>query len=330
MKAWAVVVAAIIAAVAPSAAARESARYTGTVIDVHLHAATADANGPPPTSTCVGSAADLRYDPQTPWAEAFLARMKQPACAKPIKGSATDEELLDQTISEMRKHDVTGFLGSDAASYAKWSARAPGLFRAAREFQLGSDKVSPEQLAARFKAGEFAMLGEVSNQYVGSMASDPDFAPYLKMAADNDIPVGIHIGPGPPGTSLLIRNYRLQSPLTLQQALTIHPKLRVFVMHAGYPYSDDMKAMLYMFPGLYVDTGVLQMALTRTEYHRYLRELVEAGFGDRIMFGSDQMNWPGMIGEGIAAINDAPFLTLAQKKAILHDNAVRFFRLEQR
>ena len=91
---------------------------------------------------------------------------------------------------------------------------------------------------------------------------------------------------------------------------------------------DELKAMLYSYPQLYVDTGSLQMALTRTEYYSFLKNLVDAGFVDRIMYGTDQIVWPGLIAEGIHAINDAPFLTAAQKQDILHDNAVRFFRLK--
>jgi predicted TIM-barrel fold metal-dependent hydrolase len=55
---------------------------------------------------------------------------------------------------------------------------------------------------------------------------------------------------------------------------------------------------------------------------------MEAGFVDRIMYGTDQIIWPGLIELGISAINDAPFLTHGQKKAILHDNAARFLRLQ--
>ena len=55
--------------------------------------------------------------------------------------------------------------------------------------------------------------------------------------------------------------------------------------------------------------------------------LVEAGFGKRVMFGSDQMNWPGAIDYSIESITSAPFLTQQQKRDILHDNAARFLRL---
>jgi hypothetical protein len=52
-----------------------------------------------------------------------------------------------------------------------------------------------------------------------------------------------------------------------------------------------------------------------------------AGFGDRIMFGSDQMVWPESIGLAVAGIDSASFLTAAQKRAIFYDNAARFLRL---
>ena len=50
---------------------------------------------------------------------------------------------------------------------------------------------------------------------------------------------------------------------------------------------------------------------------------------DTTGFGSDQMRWPEKIGEGIEAIEQAPFLTEEQKRDILYYNAVRFLRLER-
>jgi hypothetical protein len=39
------------------------------------------------------------------------------------------------------------------------------------------------------------------------------------------------------------------------------------------------------------------------------------------------MNWPGAIERGLSAIQEAPFLSEAQKRDILYNNAVRFLRL---
>ena len=59
-----------------------------------------------------------------------------------------------------------------------------------------------------------------------------------------------------------------------------------------------------------------------------LRMFVDAGFGKRVMFGSDQLSWPGVIEAANAIINDASFLTPEQKRDILYGNAVRFLRLD--
>lgn len=127
------------------------------------------------------------------------------------------------------------------------------------------------------------------------------------------------IGPVPSGAEHLQR----------EEPLLRHPRLRVYVMHAGWPMLDDMLAVLWTHPRVYVDMGAINYPLPRAEFHRYLRVLVEAGFGNRILLGSDHMIWPGAIEFGIEAIESAHFLTEAQQRAILYDNAARFLRFDQ-
>ena len=47
------------------------------------------------------------------------------------------------------------------------------------------------------------------------------------------------------------------------------------------------------------------------------------------MFGSDQMVWPDAIDAAVEEIAGAKYLTAAQKRDILYNNAARFFRLRQ-
>jgi predicted TIM-barrel fold metal-dependent hydrolase len=108
--------------------------------------------------------------------------------------------------------------------------------------------------------------------------------------------------------------------------LNRHPRLRVYVMHAGWPMGDRMIQMLYTYPQLYVDTGVIDWCLPRREFHHYLQRLVDAGFASRIMFGTDQMVWPQMIEVAVESIRSATFLTKEQKRDIFYNNAARFFR----
>lgn len=180
------------------------------------------------------------------------------------------------------------------------------------------------------ETGALEVLAEVTIQYEGMAPDDDAMIPYWELAETLDIPVGIHMGPGPPGGIYLAYpryRARLSSALLLEEVLVRHPGLRVYVMHAGYPLLDDMKALLYAHPQVYVEVGVIVYTRSRDDFYAYLSGLVEAGFEDRIMFGSDQMNWPEAIERGVAVIQDAPFLSESQKRAILYGNAARFLRL---
>ncbi|HJS79647.1 MAG TPA: amidohydrolase family protein [Vitreimonas sp.] len=300
------------------------------VIDMHLHAMLAADQGPPPLGVCLPVSAEA-HDPQRPWGEAFAGLMKNPPCADPLWSPETDEALRDQTLAELDRLNVIAVLSGPRERVAEWRARSPERIVAGHQYMLGRETYSPEEMAAYFSEGGFSVLAEVGNQYVGAEPDDPRFAGFWRMAEELDIPVGIHIGTGPPGSAHLFSGYRarLHSPLLLEEVLMRHPRLRVYIMHAGWPMRDDLLALLWAHPQVYVDTGALQMALPRAEYYDFLETLVRAGFHERIMFGSDQMIWPGLIEEGISAIREAPFLTEQQKRDILYNNAARFLRLSE-
>jgi uncharacterized protein len=195
---------------------------------------------------------------------------------------------------------------------------------------MGPDAPPVDSVRAWFESGRFQVLSEVTIQYAGMEPSDPAFAPYVALAAELDIPMGIHIGTGPPGAPYLgAEGYRarLHSPLVLEEVLLRHPDLRVWIGHAGWPMLDDLLAVLWAHPQVHVDVGVISFALPRPAFHYYLRRIVESGFGRRVLFGSDQMVWPGALEVAIESIETADFLTEAQKRDIFYHNAARFFRL---
>jgi predicted TIM-barrel fold metal-dependent hydrolase len=83
-------------------------------------------------------------------------------------------------------------------------------------------------------------------------------------------------------------------------------------------------------PQVYVDVVIISYALPRAGFHGYLRRIVEAGFGRRVMFGSDQMVWPEALETAIQAIESAAFLTASQKRDIFYNNAARFLKLSEK
>lgn len=301
------------------------------VIDVHLHALPADAQGPPPLAMCTPAVFPER-DPAEDYVSAFIGVMKKPPCTDPVWSPETDEELLAQTLEIMERRNVIGVLSGTPELVAAWRQAAPGRFIPGLGFQLGRDAPSPAELEAMHEAGHLAVLAEVTNQYEGIEPGDDRMAPYWEMAERLDLPVGIHIGTGPPGAPYLGspgHQARLHSALTLEPVLLEFPNLRVYIMHAGYPMLEDLLALMYNHPQVYVGLGVIIYTQPRAAFYRYLRGLVDAGFGRRILFGSDQMVWPGTIERAIRVIEEAPFLSDQQKRDILYNNAVRFLRLPE-
>lgn len=306
-----------------------SAQTPPPIIDMHLHALPADAQGPPPLAMCTPIPA-MGTTTGEAWPETFMAVMKDPRCEDPVWSPETDEEVMRRSLDILERRNIYAVTSGSATRVARWSEAAPDRIIPALVLNVASEPASPARLRELHADGRLEVLGEVTNQYAGVEATDPRFEPYLALAEELDIPVGIHIGTGPPGSPYLgFPEYRarLHSPLQLEEALVRHPGLRVYVMHAGWPMLDDMLAVLHTHPQVYVDVGVIVYFLPRAEFYRYLRTLVEAGFGHRVLFGSDQMVWPETIERAIAVIEEAPFLSEKQKRAILFDNAVRFLDL---
>lgn len=303
------------------------------VIDMHLHAVPIDGNGPPPVTICAPFDAYPARDPAVPAIQFFATEMVGPnaPCDRRLVSPATQDELIAQTIEAIERHNVIG-VTSGSPELVDRHVSASDRVIPALLIALGTPEApSVETVRDWFESGRFKVLGEVTSQYAGISLSDPAVEPYLAMAEELDIPVAVHVGPGPPGVGYFPGGrYKttLSSALHLEEALLRHPRLRVYAMHAGFPLADDMIAMLYAHPQLYVDLGVISFTQSDAAFYGHLRRLVDAGFISRVMFGSDQMQWPDAIAIGIERIQNAPFLSEQQKRDILFNNAARFLRLD--
>jgi uncharacterized protein len=312
------------------------------ILDMHMHARTAAHYGPPPLPLCAPVERMPTWDQTRPIEDGLMA-IGAP-CKAPLLSATTDAEVLGQTVALMERYNIVGMLGGQPELVDRWMTAAPGRFIPGLDFRLDRATgtatavgngtpyrpMSPDSMRALHARGALKVLGEVLNMYGGIAPDDARMEPYWALAEELDIPVGIHIGPGGPGEVYFgNREYRarLQSALTLEEVLVRHPRLRVYVMHGGYPMLDDLLAVLFAHPQVYVELSMVSNVETRATFHRYLRGIVEAGYGDRVMFGSDQMVWPGLIEAAIESIEEAPFLSARQKRAIFYDNAARFLRL---
>ena len=302
------------------------------IIDMHLHALPIDAQGPPPQTICAPMSTFPAWDPKTNYGEVFANVGIDPGCANPIVSPMTQDEVMEESLAILEELNIFAVTSGPPPLVQRWRDAAPDRIIPGISFYLDQRPPSAADIGRMHDEGQLAVLAEVAIQYEGYEPDHPRFAEYLQVAAEKDIPVGIHIGTGPPGAPYLgFVNYRarMHSPLSLEEPLLEHPGLRVYVMHAGWPMLDDTIALLYTHPQVYLGVGVISYVLPRAEFHRYLRRIVEAGFGNRIMFGSDQMVWPETIRVAIESIESADFLSEQQKRDILYNNAARFLRLSE-
>jgi predicted TIM-barrel fold metal-dependent hydrolase len=302
------------------------------IIDMHMHALEADAQGPPPMGMCPGRTEGFpAMEPGRPWPDSFMSAFKKPPCANPIWSPMTSRELMERTFGVIKRRNVYGVTSGPLT--LRWKEASPERILPSLAFELGAPgALSPDDVRTALVSGRYRAFGEVSNQYQGVDPGDPAFDPYLAIVEQLDIPMSIHVGTGPPGAPYLgFPKYRarLHSPLTIEDALLKHPKLRVWLMHAGWPMLDDLLALMWAHPQVYVDVGIISYALPRAGFHDYLRRIVEAGFGKRVMFGSDQMVWPETLETAIDSIEQATFLTAEQKRDIFYNNAARFLKLSE-
>ena len=296
------------------------------IIDMHLHAHTlADYGGG--AKVCVNTE-PMEFPGVDPRAPITIEAVMN--CAHPVSNAASDEAVMRESLAALERRNIYAVTSGLPIDVEKWRAAAPARITPAISFLTDTPR-TPDELRALHVAGRFAVFAEVGAQYRGISLDSADLEPYFALAEELDIPVGMHLGEGPPGGVHVGGNpdYRvsLGHPLQLEPVLVRHPKLRLYVMHYGSPFVEEMIALLYSHPQVFVDVAQNDWGFPRAHFYSQLKRLVDAGFGKRILFGSDQMIWPSTIEVAIDTIEQAPFLTAAQKRDILFENAARFLRL---
>jgi len=275
------------------------------IVDMHLHAySLADGTAPP----------------------------ENPVTGRPST-SRTTAELRDATLAALARYNIVKAVASGPAeTVAQWRAASPARVLGGAYVDENNPLPDLATLRADILAGRVQVLGELVLQHMGLAPNNPQLEPYYALAEELDIPVAIHTGYGPPGTPYLpgLQGFRvtLGNPALVEEVLVRHPRLRLYLMHGGAPYLQETKVILAVYPQVYLDLATISWILPRQEFHNYLRELMVAGFGKRLLFGSDQMFWPEAIGMAIEGIESASFLSEQEKRDIFFNNAVRFLKIE--
>jgi len=234
------------------------------------------------------------------------------------------------TVAAMERYNIVlGFLSGDSPDEVfEWVDAAPGRFIASPMVFDPAD-VDLARLRREYEAGRFGGMGEIASQYVGIAADDPALETFFALADEFDVPVLIHShGTGATGAQFAQFRIEIGRPTRIEEVLVRHPTLRIFIEASGFPFLESTIALMHRYPNVYGDLSTWKYP--REIFEWYLRRLLDAGFGSRLMFGSDVGGGrPEVIGESIEAIESIPFLTQVQKRDILYNNAARFLELTE-
>jgi predicted TIM-barrel fold metal-dependent hydrolase len=296
------------------------------IIDVHVHAMKVSPAFA--RDMCPWFLSDMPgADPNQP-SPAFI----NTDCASPLRAARSDKEFQDSLIATMKRLNMTIIASGDASIIRNWQkAAAPG--RVIPGIGISSSVgMSVVAFTDSLSSGFYKVMGEVAPQYQGMSPSDTSLDAYFAVAEKLNIPVGIHMGTGGNGmANITSPKYRasMGNPLLLEDLLARHPKLKVWVMHAGYPMINEMVALMGANAYVYVDVAGMIWSYPLAEVNEYIKRLVQAGFVKRIMYGTDLMIWPKLLETSLGVIENANYLSFDQKRDILYNNAVRFFRLDE-
>ena len=299
------------------------------VIDIHVHTLGGFPGAGP---MCPFNPQFLASDPKSKESPMGWANQE---CTLQLEAAKTQEEYMKAMLAQYEELNVTAVVMGDAKEVRKWKDAAPAgriIMGTSFDAAMGGTSFRPlEDMRAAFTTGGMQVMGEVGLQYQGMSPSDMSVDKYFALAEELDIPVGIHMGTGGSGrANVAMPKFRgsMGNPLLLEEVLARHPKLRLWIMHAGYPMIDNLLTLLQANSHVYVDVAGLIWSYPLKEVHGYIQRIVEAGFEDRVMFGTDQLVWPKLMAASIGVIEGATYLTPAQKRDILYNNAARFLRLK--
>jgi len=206
-----------------------SERYHGPIIDMHVHA----------------------YNEVSP---IFGMEMINPLTDKSYIGAESLQKHQEETFARFKKYNIVKAVVSHHAE--KWYNIDSSLIL------IGKGHHFPTaELRKLHTQGKLHVLAEVAPSYDGLLPTDKSLSEYFDLAEELDIPIGYHMFPGgPPGGAYFAApktRAHQGKPLQFEEILLKRPNMRLYIMHAGWPYLEDMKALMYAHLQVYVDLGAI-------------------------------------------------------------------------
>lgn len=251
-----------------------------------------------------------------------------------VQGPTNRKAHFEATFKQFQKHNIVkAVVAGSVKSVDQWQSWDENniIIRGIYMSHPESASVSTSEFEKLIINKKVEIFGELGPYYSGTTLSDDVWQPYLALCEKYDIPVAVHTGGGDPGgTYSHSPNARLTlgDPYLIEDVLVNYPKLRIYMMHSGEDWHEHALRLMAYYPNLYSGLGAMLWVepLTQRYAKEFLSNAKQAGYLNRVMFGSDQMFWPYAIDKSINYLNSLAFLTEKDKRDILYNNAVNFLK----
>lgn len=150
----------------------------------------------------------------------------------------------------------------------------------------------------------------------------PDHArwyPFYAKCAELDIPVQMQVGQ----SLIYTPEQRLRSvgrPITLDAVACDFPELKLVGIHVGIPWTEEMIAMAWKHPNVYIGSDAHSPRYWPAAFVHYINSYGQ----DKVLFGTD---FPVLDFERTRKEIEALELKEGPKRKLLRDNALRIYKL---
>jgi predicted TIM-barrel fold metal-dependent hydrolase len=153
----------------------------------------------------------------------------------------------------------------------------------------------------------------------------PDHAkwyPFYAKCVELDVPVQLQVGQ----SMVYEPTHPLRSvgrPITLDSVACDFPELKIIGIHVGIPWTDEMIAMAWKHPNVYIGTDAHAPKYWPEAFVKYINSYGQ----DKVIFGTD---FPILDFKRARDEVEALGFKPAAKQKLLRDNAIRVYGLDRR
>ena len=170
---------------------------------------------------------------------------------------------------------------------------------------------------------EYGFVGaHLYPHWFGLAPNHAKYYPYYAKCCELDISIMMQVG----NCLVYNKDRRLPTvaqPITLDQVAIDFPELTLIGIHIGWPWHNEMIAMAWKHPNIYIGVDAYGPKHWPQEIVNYANTFGQ----DKVIFGSD---WPVIDPERSLVEMDMHNFRPESLRKILRDNTVRIFKLDER